>query len=99
MQEEQAIKLVALVVAVLLAVLWAEWLSAFLMLDACLDAGGVYDSATGACMVQDGAYAGPFARPDRYLLWLFFLSAVTAPAIGLYYLVVRFVDRILRTRP
>ncbi len=87
-------KLVTLAVAVLLAVILAEWLSTFLASDACLDAGGTYDSATGACTVQDGFYIGPFARPDTYLFWMFFLSAVTAPAIGVYVLASRLLERI-----
>jgi len=57
------------------ALFW--WLVRFLEVDACLDAGGAIDAATGTCIeTQPGEYLPLLERP-----WPFWLITVLLPAI------------------
>jgi hypothetical protein len=65
---------VSFVVAAAAAVCFAMRLALLLEQDACLDAGGTYIAATGACETA-AAYVALFARPHVYALWAGLLIA------------------------
>jgi ABC-type Co2+ transport system permease subunit len=92
------IRLLSFAIAASLAVWWAEWLAVFLESDACLDAGGSYQSATGSCASPAAPYVAQFARPGMHFFWLMFLLAVTVPAAVVYAAVSGFLFRMLGRR-
>ena len=74
------IRAFAAVVGLLVATVVASQLAMFLEIDSCLDAGGIYVRATGACSVSSGVeYVAQFARPDLYVLWSIFLVLTGLP--------------------
>jgi hypothetical protein len=72
-----SLRIIPVAAGFLAAVLFAEWLAAFLEVDSCLDAGGVIRES-GFCDVDTGAYVPVLARPGLQVLWGTFLAVTFA---------------------
>lgn len=71
------IRAAALVAAFFVAVVVATELAVFFETDSCLDAGGKYVKATGACSgLADVEYVAQLARPGLYAFWSIFLMLI-----------------------
>lgn len=89
------VRFLTLVVALCLATFFADALADFLASDACLDAGGRYEAATGGCAGTEGQ-GPPFARPGNTAFWLLFLLPVFGVAAGAYALLWWPLRRVMR---
>jgi len=67
--------------------------------DRCMDAGGKFDSITGACSLADGAqYVALFSRPDLYAFWAIFMVIVFVPGFAAFLLMQRVLSPTRRSR-
>lgn len=88
------VRFFAFVLSVALAALFAQSLAGFVASDACVDAGGRYETATGACSgVTD--HVAPFSRPGNTVFWIVFLAPVMGMFAAAYLLASKALDRVL----
>lgn len=88
-------RLFAFVLSVALAAWFAQSLAGFVASDACVDAGGRYETATGACSgVAD--YVTPLSRTGNTAFWIVFLAPVVGMFAAVYLLASKAVDHVLR---
>jgi hypothetical protein len=83
------IRAFAVIAGLLVATMLAGALAVFLETDSCIDAGGIYIRATGACSLPAGVeYVAQFARPGLYALWGIFLVLIGLPAWMVYRIII-----------
>lgn len=71
------------IIGFVVTTLVAAWLAGWVQADACLDAAGSIDSATGFCETAPGTqYIEPFARPGNVPFWTAFLGASLLPGVA-----------------
>ncbi len=89
------LRLVGFVFSAVLAAVLANSLAVYVNADACLDAGGRYEAATGVCNAVTG-FVTPFSRPGNTSFWIVFLAPVIVVSAGAYVGVSRILGRIFR---
>jgi len=88
MKSSRVISLVAVLASAVVAVASAVLLAAFFEGDSCVDAGGQYAVASGACIFQQQTeYVAQLARRGISGFWALFLALVTLPTWCTYQLV------------
>jgi len=89
---------IAFLVGFSVSIFAAVHASIFFEQDHCMDAGGKFDSITGACSLAEGAqYVALFSRPDLYSFWAVFMVIVFIPGFAAFLLMQRVLGPTLRS--